>query len=885
MANNYRTREERRKFLEAEKKAKKEKSKAKTIFKRIVVICAALGIIGFIGGLGAFAYMVKDAPELDEALLKDPISSEIYDKDGKLIAEIGAEKRNYVEYDDIPELVRNAVLATEDVRFFEHHGIDFLRLGSAVIANFRDGFGAQGGSTITQQVVKNYFLNPEKTITRKVQEAWLAYKLEQKYSKEQIFEMYVNKNWMGTGGHGIATAAKAYFNKELDELTLAEAATLAGIPQSPANYDPFTNPDKSEKRRNIVLSLMHQHGFITEKQMKEAQAEDLTASLVPEEERQKNDIPYDSFIGYAVKEIKEKYPSINPFSDGLKIYTTIDTAAQDYVDRLLNSNEIVKFPNDQIQAGITLLDTKTGAIRALGGGRNQKVTFGFNFATDAKRQPGSTFKPIFAYGPAIEYLKWGTFHMLEDKPYTYSNGTPINNWDSKHMGPMTARKALVLSRNIPALQATQAVGVKKAAEFARNLGIDFVDPQEAYSIGGIGGKDQGVSTLEMAGAYSAFGNNGFYTEPYAVTHIELRDGTKLNMKPETTLAMHDYTAFMISDMLKDVLTSGTGTHARIPGLPVAGKTGTTNYTKEEQQKYKIPPGAVPDSWFVGYTTDYTIAVWVGYEHKNKNGLIGNQQRLPQLLFKNLMSHVSKKKRPADFTMPNSVESVRIVKDVLPAKLANESTPDDQVIIEYAVKGHGPTEVFEGDLLTAPENFKAEYHKKLKTITLQWKHDDREAEFELTVQLNDQEEQHLTKTKLKNFIFIPPQGGTYTFTVTAVKGEVKSPPATATVEVPDGSNSGNEDPSDPNGNNGGNNQSGDGQEPGGDEPDPPNGGAPGGNDPGNQNGNDNDNDNGGGNNNGNGGTGQGNQDEPPPGNGSQSRDLQPQNNQDRRTEPQ
>lgn len=398
MANNYRTREERRKFLEAEKKAKKEKSKAKTIFKRIVVICAALGIIGFIGGLGAFAYMVKDAPELDEALLKDPISSEIYDKDGKLIAEIGAEKRNYVEYDDIPELVRNAVLATEDVRFFEHHGIDFLRLGSAVIANFRDGFGAQGGSTITQQVVKNYFLNPEKTITRKVQEAWLAYKLEQKYSKEQIFEMYVNKNWMGTGGHGIATAAKAYFNKELDELTLAEAATLAGIPQSPANYDPFTNPDKSEKRRNIVLSLMHQHGFITEKQMKEAQAEDLTASLVPEEERQKNDIPYDSFIGYAVKEIKEKYPSINPFSDGLKIYTTIDTAAQDYVDRLLNSNEIVKFPNDQIQAGITLLDTKTGAIRALGGGRNQKVTFGFNFATDAKRQPGSTFKPIFAYG-------------------------------------------------------------------------------------------------------------------------------------------------------------------------------------------------------------------------------------------------------------------------------------------------------------------------------------------------------------------------------------------------------------------------------------------------------------------------------------------------------
>lgn len=683
--------------------------------------------------------------------------------------------------------MHDAIIATEDVRFYKHNGIDLIRLGGAVIANFTKGFGAEGASTITQQVVKNSFLTPEKTLSRKAQEAWLAFQLEQKYSKEQIFEMYVNKVWMNSGGHGIATAAKVFYGKELNQLTLAEAALLAGMPQSPANYDPFKNPDKAEKRRNIVLSLMNQHGYISEAEMEEAKAVEVTSTLVPDGDRPKGDIPFDAFIGQAIKEIEEKYPDLDPFSEGLKIYTTLDQDAQNYVEAMLNGNELIEFPDEKLQAGITLLDTRTGEIRALGGGRNRTVEFGFNYATDAKRQPGSTIKPILDYGPAIEYLKWGTFHALDDKPYTYSTGDPINNWDNKHMGVMTIRRALSLSRNIPALQAMQAVGLDKAKEFAISIGIPLKEIYESYSIGGFGGEDKGVSSLEMAGAYSAFGNNGVYTQPYSVTHVELRDGTKLNMKPESKLVMQDYTAFMISDMLKDVVTSGTGTRARISGLPVAGKTGTTNYTDADKKKFNIPKNAVPDSWFVGYTTNYAAAVWTGYDNKFENFLVGNDQKIAQYLFKNLMEKVHENIETEDFKVPNSVERVRIEKGTIPAKLASEFTPDDAVITEYAVKGYAPTEVSEKyNRLPAPINLKANYDAERNEIVLNWDYsgESEDIQFEVYAAQDEGAEQLLTAIPEKELRLKAEFGGRYSFRVIAVIKEQQSDPATTTIEIQD-----------------------------------------------------------------------------------------------------
>jgi penicillin-binding protein 1A len=783
MADQFQSREERRKKLQTKGK-QKAKKKPKGLVKKVLLVLVILGIIGLLAGVGTFAYLVKDTPKLDPKLLKDPISSKILDKDGELISEVGAENREYVNYKEIPKLVEEAVLAVEDVRFYKHHGLDPIRLGGAVIANFRDGFGSEGASTITQQVIKNSFLTPEKTIKRKVQEAWLAYQLEQQYTKHQIFEMYVNKVFVSENSHGLATAAKIYYGKELKDLTLPEAAQLAGMPQSPNNYNPFNYPDLAEKRRNIVLTLMEQHGFISKAAMEEAKSVPVTATLVKEENRNRDEKPFDSFVDAVIDEVKEQ-GDFDIFSDGLTIYTTLDTNAQLYVNTILNTNEIINYPDDQFQAGITLLDTKTGEIRALGGGRNQQVKRGFNYATDTKRQPGSTIKPILDYGPAIEYLQWGTYQTIEDKPITYSSGKEFGNWDNKYMGKMSIRTALQLSRNTPAVQALQEVGLDRAKDFAVSLGIPLDEIFESYAIGGF---KTGVSPLEMAGAYSAFGNNGFYTTPHAVKKIKLRDGTVIDTAPEAKIVMKDYTAFMITDMLKSVLVSpGTGTRAKVPGLPIAGKTGTTNYTADELKKWNIASSSsVPDSWFTGYTTNYTASVWTGYSDRS-TPITGQNKNIAQDIFKNVMAHVSKDIETPDFTVPDSVERVRIEKGSMPPVLAGEFTPENEVITEYAVKGHAPKTVSNKyDKLESPVNPQATYNVEKNEIILTWEHNNlnnEEVKFEVTITDGTGQQKQSTVADKTITVKNPAQGAKYTITIVAISGEKRSDPASATIEIP------------------------------------------------------------------------------------------------------
>lgn len=860
MTDKYQTREERRKQLEASKKNAPKKAKKKSgmnLFKRVLLILLTIGIIGIIAGGVTFAIMVKDAPELNPETLKDPISSTIYDKNDKEIAKVGAVNRDYVNYEDIPDLVKDAFIATEDSRFFEHHGIDPIRLGGAVIANFRDGFGSEGASTITQQVVKNFFFNqPQKTLTRKAQEAWLALELERKYSKEEIFEMYVNKIFMSENMSGVKTAARVYFDNSLDELTLPEAALLAGMPQAPNAYNPFNNPERAEKRRNIVLSLMHQHGYISKEEMEEAQKTSVEDTLVAKEDRQTNDLPYDPFIKQVIAEIEKKYPDVNVYTDGLEIYTTMDIEAQDYVEELMYEGEIVEFPDEDFQAGITLLDTKTGGILALGGDRDPDVKLGTNYATDIKRQPGSTAKPILDYGPAVEYLKWGTYQTIVDERTTYSDGTSISNWDNSYKGSMTMRKALEMSRNIPALKAFQAVGAENAQEFAVNLGIPLENAYESYAIGAFE-----ASTLEIAGAYSAFGNEGVYNTPHAVRSFKLKDGTKINMEPKSKVVMQDYTAFLITDMLKGVLTSsdGTGSLANIPGLPVAGKTGTTNYSEEERNKWGITNSkSVPDAWFAGYTTNFTMAVWTGYTERKNPIEPGLDQKVAQKIFKAVMGHISEDVETADFKKPDSVETIKIEKGTYPAKLASPYTPSSQILTEYAVKGNILNEVSQKyNKPNAPTGVKASYNENSDQIELSWDYGDKDGiKFDVSVSVDGGASEQLTVTYDTSIkITKPTAGSTYTFTVKAIKDDLESDPASSNISVPEKiEEQPPEDPNetiddeenqdDPNGE-----ESDDNQDEEGDEDSDNGGDNNSNNENGNNNGNDNNN-NGNGNNNGN-----------------------------------
>ncbi|RDW16595.1 penicillin-binding protein [Oceanobacillus arenosus] len=656
----YQTRAERKKAKKTSQNKQRSLGilKKGSLFKKMFIVCLVLGLVLTGAGAITFASMIKDTPSLDSSKLVDPLSTKFYDKDGNFLYEYGKEKRTKITYNQVPKVLEHAVIATEDSHFYEHFGIDLKRTAKAIFVNVTGDFGSQGGSTITQQVIKNSFLSPEKTLKRKVQEWDLAYQLENKYSKQDILMMYLNKIYLGNRSYGVAAAAKNYYGIESDDLkkmTLAQAAMIAGLTQSPNNYDPTIpeNKEAATERRHIVLSSMLREGYITEKQMKEAEKVPVTEGLVAKNTQQS--MPYEAFLDAAVKEVKGKLKNVDISEDGLSIYTTLDPKAQDFADKMMNTSEIIVYPDANFQGAFVLLDTKTGEVRAIGSGRNDyKAQFsGHNFAVNIKRQPGSIFKPIFDYGPAIENLKWSTGHLINDQKTTYSTGQPISNWDHQYHGMLTMRTALQHSYNIPALLTLREVGMDKAKSFAEQLGITFKSNEvyESYSIG-----SNTVSPLDMAGGYSAFGNNGLYNKPHFVQKVVLADGAVVNFAEKSKRVMQDYTAYMVTDMLRTVVNAGTGTTANVPGLDVAGKTGTTNFDEKTRAKYGYPSSATNDSWFAGYTPQYTMAVWTGYAQNGQgNYMSGNTTNISQLMFKAMMEAFGTD--TANFQKPESVYRV------------------------------------------------------------------------------------------------------------------------------------------------------------------------------------------------------------------------------------
>jgi penicillin-binding protein 1A len=656
---SYRYRQERK---QAEKTRQNQHQRNRlpkkgSFFKKVIISIAVFCVVAVGAGGATFATMIKDAPKLDPSKLEVPLSTKFYDKNGQFLYEYGKEKRTKITYSQVPKMLEHAFIATEDAHFYEHNGIDFKGTARAIFENLTGHFGAQGGSTITQQVIKNSFLTPQKTIKRKVQEWSLAYQLEQKYSKHQILMMYLNKIYLGDGAYGVAAAANIYYGidaNHLNQLTLPEAAMLAGLPQGPSIYDPSKpeNQKAATNRRNIVLNSMYKQGYITKKQMQDAMKVPVTEGLVP---KLNQGMPYEGFLDAAVKEVEGKLKNVDISTDGLSIYTTLDPKAQNYADKIMNTNSIISYPNDQFQGAFVFLDTKTGEVRAIGSGRNNyQASFkGNNFAIDINRQPGSSFKPIFDYGPAIENLKWSTAHQINDQETAYSNGQSISNWDHQYHGMLSIRTALQWSYNIPALLTLREVGLGKAQTFAEKLGITF-ENNKVYESTAIGSNT--VNPLEMAGAYSAFGNKGVYNKPHFVQKVVLPDGTVIDFTPKPTRVMHDYTAYMVTDMLRTVVNSGTGTTANVPGLDVAGKTGTTNFDAKTSAQFGYPSSATNDSWFAGYTPQYTMAVWTGYS-KNGSGnyMVGDTTKISQQMFKAMMQAFGTDQ--SRFQQPNDVYNI------------------------------------------------------------------------------------------------------------------------------------------------------------------------------------------------------------------------------------
>ena len=578
-----------------------------------------------LGGL-IFGYYASKAPTLSEKDLIATTSSKIYDNQNNLIADLGAEKRINVKTNEIPTDLVNAIVAIEDHRFFNHRGVDFIRIGGAFFSNLRGG--RQGGSTLTQQLIKlTYFStsSSDQTLSRKIQEAWLATQLEQKATKQEILTYYINKVYMSNGNYGMQTAARSYYAKDLKDLSLPQVALLAGMPQAPNQYDPYTNPEAALQRRNLVLKEMLDMKSITNEQYESAVNTPVTDGLQSLTGSSNYPAYMDNYLKEVIQQVEEE-TGYNVLTTGMDVYTNVDTAAQKRLWDIYNSDEYVNYPDNELQVASTIIDVTNGKVIAQLGSRHQSsnVSFGTNQAVETNRDWGSTMKPISDYAPAIEHEEYSSTGVtIPDTPYNFpGTNTQIYNWDRQYYGNISMVYALQQSRNVPAVRALEKVGLKKAQKFLSSIGIDYPEMVYANAISSNtsdSSNKYGASSEKMAAAYATFANGGTYYKPQYVNRVVFSDGTTKNFDTSGTRVMKEATAYMMTDMLKSVITAGLGYNANISGLYHAGKTGTSNYADNELKKltkdYNYSSIVTPDELFVGYTTQYSMAVWTGYTNR------------------------------------------------------------------------------------------------------------------------------------------------------------------------------------------------------------------------------------------------------------------------------
>ena len=632
------------------------------LIKYLSISFLSLVIAAIVLGGGVFFYYVSKAPSLSESKLVATTSSKIYDNKNQLIADLGSERRVNAQANDIPTDLVKAIVSIEDHRFFDHRGIDTIRILGAFLRNLQSN-SLQGGSTLTQQLIKlTYFSTStsDQTISRKAQEAWLAIQLEQKATKQEILTYYINKVYMSNGNYGMQTAAQNYYGKDLNNLSLPQLALLAGMPQAPNQYDPYSHPEAAQDRRNLVLSEMKNQGYISAEQYEKAVNTPITDGLQSLKSASNYPAYMDNYLKEVINQVEQE-TGYNLLTTGMDVYTNVDQEAQKHLWDIYNSDQYVSYPDDDLQVASTVVDVSNGKVIAQLGARHQasNVSFGTNQAVETNRDWGSAMKPITDYAPAIEYGVYdSTATMVNDIPYNYpGTSTPVYNWDRAYFGNITLQYALQQSRNVTAVETLNKVGLDRAKTFLNGLGIDYPSMYYANAISSNtteSNKQYGASSEKMAVAYAAFANGGIYHKPMYINKIVFSDGSEKEFSDAGTRAMKETTAYMMTEMMKTVLVYGIGRGAYLPWLPQAGKTGTSNYTDEEIEKYVKNTGYVaPDESFVGYTPKYSMAVWTGYSNRF-TPIVGDGFLVAAKVYRSMISYLSEDEQPEDWTMPDGI---------------------------------------------------------------------------------------------------------------------------------------------------------------------------------------------------------------------------------------
>ncbi len=667
---------------------------------------AVVGILVVIGALiGAYLYFdVASWQRLDPAKLTDLAQTgAIHDKDGQYVTTlVGKENRKVIALESLPDHVVNAFLAAEDLRFYKHPGFDVTRIFGAVISNLRSGGYGQGASTITQQLAKLSHLSSQKTLARKLEEVWLAVQIEHRFTKDEILEMYLNFIYFGQGAYGIQAAAEVTFGVDAANLTPAQAAALAAAIKAPSAYSIQTKPDNNRERRGYILATMRNEGMLTQAQYEEAKAE----NVAPLDTSSAAETAYGWFVD-AVLDEAELQLDVSAevlLAGGYRIDTTLDPAMQSILDEQYTKNIFPANAKDgvPVQSAAAAVDTATGAVRAVVGGREYTTRRGLNRATQLRRSPGSSLKPLSVYAPAMEYAGWTCASVVLDEPTNF-NGYRPRNAGNAYYGNVTVRTALKNSLNIPAVKVLQSIGMANSRKYLTAVGIPLDERDSNLSLA-LGSMTYGVSPVQMAAAFSPFANGGTFHAPYFIERITDRDGVVVYQHQDSgNTVLSAQTAYLMTHMLRTVTSSGTGSRLSGAGTPVAGKTGTVNEKG----------GGNRDAWMAAYTPELSVAVWMGYDqpdssHRLSNSVSGGTN--PATLARNFLKDYYADRKKPDFSKPSGIVSATIDKKAIEWRgqvmLAGSLTPSNYRVTEYFREGTQPTQY--SDVWTAPAQAKSFY---------------------------------------------------------------------------------------------------------------------------------------------------------------------------------